>query len=300
MNVIHFNDKACEKVRRYFDSYLDNELLVETNHEVLRHLAVCADCTRLLEERGRLKKAVRQAVMLEEPPAGLLAGVQKTIREGKRGGFFAPEPRQWGLAVAALLVLAVGGVLAVRMIGLRTREAGGGQGVFQTISTQAREILRIGLADHVHCTLELGRWKQLLSFDHMKQATGETALGPEFIDLVPVVKQKLGPHFQLIQGHRCTFNGRDYVHLIATGGNGAILSLVITEKKGEAFTRAQVAATMEASGVRVYRDNQDQLEIAGFETNRFLAFVVSNLDRDGNLKVAADLAPSVSQFLQRL
>jgi hypothetical protein len=38
MNVINFNDKACERIQRYFDSYLDNELLVETNHEVLRHL----------------------------------------------------------------------------------------------------------------------------------------------------------------------------------------------------------------------------------------------------------------------
>ena len=43
MNVINFNEKTCEKIRRYFDSYLDNELLVETNHEVLRHLSVCPE-----------------------------------------------------------------------------------------------------------------------------------------------------------------------------------------------------------------------------------------------------------------
>ena len=299
MNVINFNDKACERIRRYFDSYLDNELLVETNHEVLRHLATCADCTRVLEDRARIKKAVKQAVMEEHPPAALLENIQKEIREGKHGSFFGRDVGRWGMAAAALLILSIGGFLALRISGVRTRDPGGGS-VLQLISAQAREILRIGLADHIHCTLALGRWKELLSFEHMKEATGATALGPEFIDLAPIAKEKLGANFQLMQGHRCTINGREYVHLIATGENGAILSLVITEKKGEAFTRPEVAATVEASGVPLYRDKQDQLEIAGFETSRFLAFVVSNMDRDANLKVASNLAPSVYEFLQRL
>jgi hypothetical protein len=42
------------------------------------------------------------------------------------------------------------------------------------------------------------------------------------------------------------------------------------------------------------------LEIDGFETNRFLAFVVSNLDRDSNVQVASNLAPSVYQFLRHV
>ena len=38
MNRIQFGEGACEKIRQYLDSYVSNELLVETNHEVLRHL----------------------------------------------------------------------------------------------------------------------------------------------------------------------------------------------------------------------------------------------------------------------
>ncbi len=71
MNVINLNKRACEKIRRYLDSYLDNELLVETNHEVLRHLATCPNCKRVLEDRARLKKAVKQAVTRQEAPAAL-------------------------------------------------------------------------------------------------------------------------------------------------------------------------------------------------------------------------------------
>jgi hypothetical protein len=55
-----------------------------------------------------------------------------------------------------------------------------------------------------------------------------------------------------------------------------------------------------ASGVPLYRAYEGQLQIAGFETNRYLAYVVSNLDRDGSLKVASDPAPPVYEFLHRL
>lgn len=54
MDLIHFNEKMCEKIRRYFDSYLDNELLVETNHEVLPHLAYVVSN---LDRDGSLKVA---------------------------------------------------------------------------------------------------------------------------------------------------------------------------------------------------------------------------------------------------
>jgi hypothetical protein len=89
--------------------------------------------------------------------------------------------------------------------------------------------------------------------------------------------------------------------LIATGENNTILSLVITEKtKGETFARPGNRAAEEASGIPIYQDNQEHLEIDGFETNRFLAFVVSNLDRDSNMTAAANLAPSVYQFLRQV
>jgi hypothetical protein len=175
-----------------------------------------------------------------------------------------------------------------------------GEDSFQLISAEAQELMRVGLVDHVHCALVLGKWKELLSFEHMREATGRGALGPEFIGLVPVVKEKLGPDFQLIQGHRCVANHRQYVHVILTGDNGTILSLVITEKNGEAFDHADIAATMRASGVPLYRANEGQLEIVGFETNRYLVYVVSNLDRGGNLKVASSLALPVYEYLHRL
>lgn len=299
MNVVSMGDKGCERIRRYFDSYIDDELLIETNHEVLRHLATCAECTRILEERIQLKRAVKQTVSAQAAPATLLHDIKRAIAEEEQRSFF---PAQFKLpaAIAAMLILVLGGVLMLRTIGLRNPGSSDTGGFFQAISAEARQIMKIGLADHIHCTLELGTWKEVISFERMKEATGITALGPEFINIVPLVEQKLGPDFQFIQAHRCTIEGRDYVHLIATGENGIILSLVITRKNGESIGGANTTASAAASGVAIYRDNQEQLEIAAFETDRFLAFVVSNLASTDNLKVTSDLAPAVSEFLSRV
>ena len=297
MRVVNFNERSCERYRRYFDAYLDNELLVETNQDVLQHITSCTDCTRILESRSRMKQLVKNAVSAEEAPPELAAALRDRFRSERRS-FFGYDSARWMMAAAAVLVMAIGGVAALqwgRVIQLRS-----GDGVFQTVSARVQEILRIGLVDHVHCAILSERWRRFVSFDEMKADTGRSALGAEFIDLVPVVQARLGPDYKMVEGHRCTANHRPYIHLILTGNKDTILSLVITEKKGESFTQADAVAVMNASGVPIYRDRQGVLEIAGFESGKYLAYVVSNLDGDSNLKAASSLAPVVYSHLHRL
>src|SRR5260370_29002085 len=51
----------CRDVREIADSFLGEELLVETNHEILRHLETCPDCRADLAARRALRAAVRRA-----------------------------------------------------------------------------------------------------------------------------------------------------------------------------------------------------------------------------------------------
>jgi len=163
-----------------------------------------------------------------------------------------------------------------------------------------QEILRVGLVDHVHCTILAEKWKRFVSFDEIKANTRRSALGPEFIDLVPAVQAKLGSDYKIVDGHRCTANNRQYIHLILTGSKDGILSLVITEKQNESFTQADAVAVMQASGIPIYRDRHGKYEIAGFESDKYMAYVVSNLAQDSNLKIASALAPIVYDHLHRL
>jgi hypothetical protein len=297
MNVVIFNERSCERYRRYFDAYVDNELLVETNQDVLQHLMSCTECTRILESRARMKQLVRNAVKSEHAPPELVAALRSRVRT-ERPSFFAHDTVRWMMAAAAVLLLAIGGIGSLQWG--RIVQFGGGEGGLQAVSARVQDILRIGLIDHFHCTILSQRWKQFVSLDDMKASTGPQALGPEFIDLVPAVEAKLGAEYKMIQGHRCVANHRQYVHLILTGNNGAILSLVITQKNNESFTQADAIAVMKASGIPIYRDRQGILEIAGFESDKYLAYVVSNLDRNANLDVASLVAPVVYNHLHRL
>src|ERR1044071_3626140 len=53
------NQVRCHDFQELADSYLSDELLVETNHDVIRHLETCADCRRELAARRELRSKLR-------------------------------------------------------------------------------------------------------------------------------------------------------------------------------------------------------------------------------------------------
>jgi predicted anti-sigma-YlaC factor YlaD len=75
-----FEQKNCLRIRVLLDSYLNNELLVETTHDLLRHLESCSDCARELEQRECLKAIIKKAVIREAVPASLQASIKNSIR----------------------------------------------------------------------------------------------------------------------------------------------------------------------------------------------------------------------------
>ena len=228
MNVVNFNERACERYRRHFDSYLDNELLVETNQDVLQHLNACTECTRILEGRARMKELVKNAVNTQNAPPELVAAVQARLHT-ERPGFFGLNIARWMMAAAAVLLLAIVGIGSLQWG--RVIQFPGDDDIFQTVSARVQDILRVGLVDHVQCVILAQQWKRFVSFDEMKANTRPSALGPEFIDLVPALESKLGSQYRLTLGHRCVVNDRQYIHFILTGSNGILLSVVITKKK---------------------------------------------------------------------
>src|SRR5262249_10912166 len=160
MNVVNFNERACERYRRYFDAYLDNELLVETNQDVLQHLNSCMECARILEHRARTKQLVRDAVTKQQAPPELVSALRSRIRTPRPSFFGFNTVRLMMAAAAVLLLTSLGTLQWARIV-----QFGGDGGVFPTISGRAQELLRVGLIDHFHCTILSQQWKRFMSFD---------------------------------------------------------------------------------------------------------------------------------------
>ncbi len=288
MNVINFEDAHCKRIRSYLDSYLNNELMVETNHEVLTHLEACGACSRSLEDRARLKAQLKRAVIQEYAPAALRERIASDLRR-TRGVSFKTFSLSFA-AAAAVLVIA-----AATFFSLHSGE--------EPLSLQAEvapgdvtgQVLKIGFDNHVFCTID----HELANSEFTAEQMSEE-LGSGYAGLVALLREKMPPGYPVVVGHRCHYQGREFIHLIMRNQND-VVSLVITRKNGETFPTDGVAAIVQAAtGVPIYQAAWANQQVAGMETRDHLVFVVSNKTNDTNMQIASGLAPSVRDFLERL
>jgi len=274
MMVIDFEQGNCIKIRTYLDSYLSDELLIETNHEVLRHLERCSDCRRELEDRTRARTMLRAALRRETVNDSLRAKIQRDLRA-------QPEPQAspatwWGLAAVAMVVLSVGTWSLLKKTGVQ--------------SAAAAPLLELGVTDHVHCAVAGYYPSTPPTSEEMVEG-----LGSEYAGMLPVMKSRLAG-YTVREGHRCVVEDREFVHMIMTRPD-ILLSLSIARKQaGESF--GDGATPLHDGGIHDGRINV--YSAAGFETPQHLAFIVSNLHQAGNRQAAGAIAGSVRGILLNL
>jgi anti-sigma factor (TIGR02949 family) len=295
MNRLQFGEGACEKIRQYLDSYISNELLVETNHEVLRHLEGCPACTAEVQALTRLRTRLKSAVKTQTVPPELQVRVRERIRGGAHSGFQGTWwASHWAVTMAASLLVCAAvwwSYSRERMPAISDRPA---QRVYiQKVSASLAAVLKVGLGDHIHCAI-FRKYPQ----DPPPVEQMETELGPAYQGLLPVVKAAVPDGYRVIMAHQCTYAGRKFVHLTMEK-NGELLSLVIARKEpGE--TLEGLSPSGESSGATIYQSAAGRYQIAGFAAGDFLAYVVSDQRANANLQVAMNLAPAVRDFLSKV
>jgi len=278
MNVVNFEEKSCERVRGLLDAYVSNELLVETNLQVLRHLNGCTSCGTIAADRARLRKMLQQAVGKENAPAALRSRIQREMRATR------PSRSNWLLAAAAAIVIGLGGYTA--MHSFSAREMANAQPALAAV-------LRVGLDDHIHCAV--GTWYRGREFSDETMARD---LGPQFAGLAPMVKSVIPAEMKMLVAHQCQVNGRNFVHFILQKQERTF-SLIITRKDGESFADIAGAKILN-SGVRIHESRMQNFEVAGTETRDFLVYFISDSTGDQNAQIARNLAAPVRDYLARL
>lgn len=288
MKLIKFDSRTCEQVQSYLDSYLNDELLVETNHDIQKHVGNCRECSAELEARGRLRSALQRAVGSEPVPDVLAARIREQVRAGKPIYMFPLTSTRLGVAAALVVVFCLGtwGALSAwkhDRASTRIVQAGSNP----LLSEPARRILNIGLSDHVHCAIENEEASKYIG-----------KLEAEYADLVPLVKEKLGKDYEVVAAHHCEVDGREFVHFVLKSED-ATLSLALTKKNGESFPSEDRTMISHESGVSLYQGHSVDYRIAGFEAGSHLAFVISDLRREENLRITSVLVRPVRDQLAR-
>ena len=293
MNRIQFGQGGCEKTLRYLDAYINNELTVETNHDVLRHLESCPACSAELDARSHLRARLKAAVSAQSVPPELQVRIREQIRDTSSGNWawLSAGGWRWAGALAACLVVAAGlwvNRSTEQMPALSDRPAQ--KTYIARVSANLAAVLKVGLGDHIHCSIFRKYPKDPPPVEKM-----ESELGSRYAGLLPVVRTAVPQGYRVIMAHECGYAGRKFIHLTFER-DGSLLSLVIARKQsGESLEGLAPAA--QGSGIPIYQSAAGRYEVAGFEAGNYFAYVVSELRSKANLQVAANMAAGVHDFL---
>jgi hypothetical protein len=254
----------CRDVRELADSFLSEQLLVETNHELLRHLETCPDCRVDIDGRramrDRLRAAFGRADDLQPRPefaAELRAGLRPASPAISRRSLL----QSWW-ALAAGVALAAGGGLFVRRSSSRT-----------SLTTLARE----AAGDHQNCAVKFNLAERPIPLEEAGQRYGAPYAALATFEPPAVIGS-----LETLERHSCVYEGQRFGHVVFRY-RGAVTSLLITD--GTPPRKPELEAYDAGPAV------------ASFRAGRFLGFVVAALDPQDVLRLAQTLEEPLSRQL---
>jgi len=242
------------------------------------------------EQEAELTERLRNAVKGVQTPPFMEARIRAALR-ADAGLSRAPRWRVVLTAAGALVLCAVGAFEYEH--GAFRFNRGSQDAYIASISTYVPRVLRVGLGDHVHCSIYRRYPEHPESLQKMI-----ADLGPDFAPLLPLVQSKVPGHLQLVMAHRCSYKHRQFVHFTFKNSD-TLLSLVIAHKQqGEQLSGPELGQALMQSGIPIYLSEVQRFQIAAFDAGDYLAYVVSDLSSSQNSQIAAALSPEVQSFLR--
>jgi Putative zinc-finger len=249
----------CRDVREVADSFLGEELLTETNHEILRHLETCPSCRTEIDARRRLRGALRTAFdrAPELQPAGEFADrLRDQLRQAA-----VHKPRSWmfsgrWLALAAGLVLAAGVTAAI----LLNRSA-----------VRLEALAQDAIGDHQNCALQYRLVRTPVPLEEAAQRydSAYRLLISAPPDDIPTPD---GPA-RVIERHSCEYGAHRFGHVILRY-RGRVVSLLVT-----ANDRSTAAAGSATAIPHVIGRPMDGLSVVSVNGSHHAIMLVSDLDK---------------------
>ena len=276
----------CQDFRELVDSYLCGELLTETNHEVLRHLEVCADCRGVIENRRILRSKIKSAVV-NAPQFQMRAEFYDILCNQVKQTALAVQPEKnhfWTmntsrLAFAASIIFAVG----LGFLYFQNQP----ENLFPADVAQTnREMQKISLAnfavgDHQNCAVKFNLAENPVEIDLASAKYADLRQGI----LNPL--QNSARKYELLESHVCKYNGHSFTHIVFRH-QGKTVSVLLTDLQNYPALKSDEIAQMAANGY----------QIARFDLKDKAVFVVSDLSERENTETARILENPLSrQFL---
>lgn len=288
----------CREFREIADSYLSDELTVESNHEAMSHVERCAGCRSELSARRVLRSKLRAAFiglpdnhLRPEFMNDLSARLPEAELVSTKGA--ARLSHHWLLAVAAcLLVAAAIGVLLVRQ--QLQRPANSAQ-IEHPIDIVKKGLARAAVDDHRDCAVHFRLPEKPIALEVAARQYDQV-----YFNLARAIVTEAGvapPGVYLVEAHSCVIGGRRFAHLVLKY-HDTVVSILVTdiamgdENRSGHPSRFEEPASILCSQIKDYN-------VAFFPTARHAVFVVSALPEGENLALTRVLAPGIFAHIRK-
>lgn len=312
----------CQEFQEMMDSYLSDELLVETNHEVLHHLENCRTCRNELAARRSLLAQMRLAVK-SAPEAQLNPAFARRLENHLRETALRPpvwaklkskifaNSSVFGATAAACLLffVALGAVWFYRSS--PTENASVIQQnptnksieiprptdspMAQAVQIALRETMHAAVGDHKNCAVHFRLAEKPITLTEAAKKYGRFYKDLDKVviaalrsnDTAKKVSGEESGKIEFVEAHSCVFQGRRFAHIILRKDK-KIISLLVTDTD-----------SFDGSETTITNQTDENLQVAGFGAARHAVFVVSDLSERENAKIAEILLPDVRRHVER-
>jgi len=260
------------------DSFLNDELLTETNHEILQHLETCGSCRAEIDARRQLRGSL-QAAFNRAPDLQPLPDFAQRLRTqmhdaaagAKRD---APFSRRW-------LMLAASAVFTAGLTGA----------VWFTQVAPVDALARDAIGDHWNCALKNRKVRTPVPLEDAAQRF-DTVYRVLLTAPPDVISTPNGP-LRVTDRHSCAFGTRRFGHIVLQYRQHVVSLLVTADDEGPG--RVTLPADLDP---HVHGRPVNGLSVASIRGAHHAILLVSDLDgRELRQLSAAVSVPLVDQLL---
>ncbi|MEO6654604.1 MAG: zf-HC2 domain-containing protein [Pyrinomonadaceae bacterium] len=306
----------CKEFKGILDSYISDELLIETNHEVLRHLENCRDCRHELADRRNLKLRIRQTIkgaaemQLDPVFAKMIAAglrdvaLRPSFLDALTGGngLFNSRAVAFGFASIIFVVFGVIVWLDLPNSPSKSQEAKSPQTNTNPISNSSEseiahavrvswnDMTSQAVGDHKNCAVEFHLTEKPISLDEAALSHG--AFNKDLDKTVvaalkKVFKGNTPDGVELLEAHSCLYDGRRFAHIVVRH-KGRVVSLLITD------------TDLPSDNDDIQSARFDDANAAGVHVGHHAVFVVSQLPEAENALLARAIAPAIRLHAEKV
>lgn len=294
------------------DSYISDELLVETNHDVLRHLENCPDCRGDMADRRALKLRLRHTVVNSPETVVDPVFASRLTRELRES---ALQPGLWErmtqtgrsgsvrLAFAGVSLAAIAIVVAMFVL-LRSpddsivvnavntgREVATNTNVPRGDLVQAawNELADHAVGDHKNCAVKFNLKERPITLNEAAKRYGQFNKDLDKVITTALHAEKgEAADTKFLESHYCLYEGRRFAHIVVRH-KGRVVSFLVADTDLPATNDDIQTASFDG-----------KLNAAGFRVDHHAVFVVSELPDPDNVSLARAVVPAIRLHAEKL